>query len=86
MDEKLHKWGGKEGSEEAMAVVQVRYDLVLEISHILHTDSSVFAVGLDRDGIKDVSSISGWRKQVMVVPLMKIGKTGLICSFERSDP
>lgn len=30
-------------------MVQVRHDIILEISHILHTDSSVFAVGLDRD-------------------------------------
>ena len=86
MDERLHKWRGREGSKEAMAVAQVKDDIILEIKHILHMDSSVFVDGLERDWNKDVSWTSGSRKQVMLMPLIEMGKTGLISSFEKSDP
>ena len=71
-------------------MLQVKDDINLEIRLILHIDSSVPAGGLNGDQRKEdirmPPVLLAPVNRVMVAPLKKMGKTGSINRFEKSDP
>lgn len=71
-------------------MLQVKDDINLEIRLILHIDSSVSAGGLNGDQRKEEIRMPPVMlapvNRVTVEPLKKMGKTGSVNRFEKSDP